>query len=129
MPTKPNKPCLHPGCGKLTQSRYCSIHDLKQKDQAKKYDRQRGTAAQRGYDKPWRQLRESVILRDMFTCQKCGKIVTRKGEAHVDHIISKERGGGDELSNLQTLCCSCHSIKTIREDNGYGGNASAKYHR
>ncbi len=33
----------------------------------------------------------------------------------VDHIIPKALGGTDERSNLQGLCRSHHSAKTMRE--------------
>jgi 5-methylcytosine-specific restriction endonuclease McrA len=29
--------------------------------------------------------------------------------AHVDHIVPKRQGGTDEVTNLRTLCASCHS--------------------
>lgn len=47
-------------------------------------------------------------------------LVMGKGEAHVDHIVPKERGGADELHNLQVLCAPCHSRKTAIEDGGFG---------
>jgi 5-methylcytosine-specific restriction protein A len=34
---------------------------------------------------------------------------------HVDHILPKNDGGTDEWENLQALCHSCHSKKTVRE--------------
>jgi len=35
-----------------------------------------------------------------------------------DHILSKEQGGTDDESNLQTLCLRCHSVKTTTIDAG-----------
>ena len=35
--------------------------------------------------------------------------------AEVDHIIPLARGGTNDLANLQPLCKSCHSRKTMRE--------------
>lgn len=26
MPTKPKRPCKHPGCPRLTSGRYCELH-------------------------------------------------------------------------------------------------------
>lgn len=75
----------------------------------------RPTAAARGYcSAAWRRLRKAVIARDGGICQACGRIVT--GQAHIDHIIPKSRGGRDELPNLQLLHHECHSRKTARED-------------
>lgn len=34
-----------------------------------------------------------------------------------DHIVQREEGGKDELSNLQTLCSTHHAAKSAREKN------------
>ena len=34
-----------------------------------------------------------------------------------DHIIQREEGGKDELSNLQTLCSTHHNAKSAKEKN------------
>ena len=49
-----------------------------------------------------------MLLRDNYQCQRCGAVVTGK-RAHVDHIVPKSEGGGDEVTNLRTMCVSCHS--------------------
>ena len=51
-----------------------------------------------------------MLLRDGYQCQVCGDLVHGK-RAHVDHIVPKSKGGSDEVTNLQTLCASCHSKK------------------
>jgi len=38
----------------------------------------------------------------------------------VDHIVPIDAGGTDEMSNLQALCHSCHSMKTARADGRWG---------
>lgn len=56
--------------------------------------------------------RFAILNRDNFTCQYCGRNVkTHKIVLHVDHIIPKKRGGGDELSNLITSCEDCNLSK------------------
>ena len=50
-------------------------------------------------------LRIACLMRDMYTCQNCGKTHVRL-ETH--HIVFKERGGKDSLTNLLTLCEACH---------------------
>ena len=42
----------------------------------------------------------------------------------VDHIKPKAQGGGDGWDNLQSLCGSCHSYKTVTQDGGWGREIS-----
>lgn len=61
------------------------------------------------YQEPTRldeNLRIACLMRDDYTCQQCRKQQVRL-EAH--HIIYREHGGKDTLSNLLTLCAFCHS--------------------
>jgi len=79
-------------------------------------EKSRPNAAQRGYcDARWFAIRKRILLRDAYQCKSCGRICQQKGEAHVDHIIPRDQGGSDEGSNLQVLCRSCHSRKTLEE--------------
>src|SRR2546425_303094 len=50
-------------------------------------------------------LRMACLMRDGYTCQQCGKRQVRL-EAH--HIVYRKLGGKDTLSNLLTLCETCH---------------------
>ena len=56
----------------------------------------------------YRDLVQSVFTRDLFTCQKCGKV---GGKLHAHH--KKSVYNNPELlmdkSNVQTLCYVCHS--------------------
>ena len=49
--------------------------------------------------------RWAVLDRDNYTCQCCGKS-SPEVELHVDHIIPRDKGGLNDLGNLQTLCGS-----------------------
>ena len=66
----------------------------------------------------WQRLREAVLVRDAYTCRICKRIAAGKGEAHVDHIDGD--AGNNDIGNLQLLCRQCHSVKTAREDRGFG---------
>lgn len=120
MSSKPSRPCAFPRCKALVKdTRYCEEHQ--EHDARKRYDREKGTRQERGYGTAWQALRKDILLRDLYTCQMCGGSVgMHKGDAHVDHIIAKEKGGTDDESNLQTLCAGCHSRKTNAEDGGFG---------
>jgi 5-methylcytosine-specific restriction protein A len=78
------------------------------------------TREQRHYLTPeWRARRARILIRDANVCTVCGLVVSG-AEANVDHIIPLDDGGGDNDANLQTLCRSCHSRKTIAEQRRKG---------
>lgn len=78
----------------------------------------RPAAAVRGYDAVWQKLRAQHLAK-YPACVTCGKEDKRN---HVDHIVTHK--GNDRLrldpTNLQTLCHSHHSRKTIKNDGGFG---------
>ncbi|WP_292527815.1 HNH endonuclease [Methylocystis sp.] len=65
------------------------------------------------YTSRWARVRWIALRRDGFACVKCGA----RGRLEVDHIESIRRAPerAYELHNLQSLCTSCHSIKTNDE--------------
>ncbi len=65
----------------------------------------------------WRRLKDEILLRDMYTCQHCGRV---GGQLELDHIINLASGGTDNKDNLQILCQSCHKQKTQAESGGSG---------
>jgi 5-methylcytosine-specific restriction endonuclease McrA len=61
------------------------------------------------------RLRAEVLDRNGFTCQMCGLCpgeidpdTGRKVRLHIGHIVDKNLGGKDELSNLRALCSNCN---------------------
>lgn len=60
------------------------------------------------------KTRAMVLDRDMSECQMCGRGVGDTFEdgqrvlLHVDHIVSVEEGGSDDMSNLRTQCQRCN---------------------
>lgn len=61
----------------------------------------------------WKVVRLAAKRRDGFKCVKCGA----RGRLEVDHIepVRTHPELSFELANLQTLCGTCHSQKTIIE--------------
>lgn len=53
-------------------------------------------------------LRFSILLRDKFTCQYCGRTPQQNIILHVDHIIPKSKGGEDIKENLVASCEDCN---------------------
>jgi len=39
-------------------------------------------------------------------------------ELELDHIVNVAQGGTDDESNLQSLCVSCHKVKSQKESRG-----------
>lgn len=66
----------------------------------------------------WKRLRWSTLLRDMFTCQRCGRVEADTSLLVADH---KTPHRGDpvlfwDAENLQCLCRSCHDGAKQREE-------------
>ena len=71
----------------------------------------------------WQELRWSVLVRDLFTCQFCGQIEADTSKLVADHRIP-HRGNAPlfwDSANLQCLCKACHdSTKQATERRGEG---------
>lgn len=57
--------------------------------------------------------RVDVLRRDNHRCVFCG-VSAQKAELEIDHIIPFSQGGGNAMSNLQTLCKACNQGKSNR---------------
>lgn len=102
MPPRPKKPCSHPGCAKLTEHKFCPDHV---KAEQWRNDRQRGTAAQRGYGSQWRKIRDA-FLADHPLCSECeqrGRVTVAQVVHHID-----ENQLNNSPDNLQAMCRPCH---------------------
>ena len=60
---------------------------------------------QRGFNYGYSSRRESILHRDNYTCQCCGK---KNCRLEVHHIKFRRDGGTDDEENLITLCEDCH---------------------
>lgn len=100
--------CSRSGCGTIVdRSGRCSAC-------ATAADRQRGTAADRGYGRQWLPVRRRVLAL-MPYCVECGKIATV-----VDHIDGLGPLGprGYDLANLRAMCATCHGRRTAQDQPG-----------
>lgn len=63
------------------------------------------------YPPDWDTRRRQVYQRDDYRCQRCGIRGGPHGdvELHAHHVVPISNGGSHELTNLLTLCWSCHN--------------------
>jgi len=103
MPSAPPRLC---SCGNIVLSgERCACQIKGDRARKARHDRNRPTAAARGYNHQWRKAR-AIYLIAHPVCVMCGAPATV-----VDHIIP--HGGDDRLfwdqHNWQALCTPCHS--------------------
>lgn len=120
MPNKPLRPCSKTGCMELTSERFCVEH---KKDEQKRYDKQRGTAAQRGYNYRWQKYSKLFLKSpENAFCKLQLPGCTRLAEC-IDHINPPE-GANDprfwNTKNHQAACIHCNSVKGRRYIKGKG---------
>ena len=112
MAQRPLRPCLHPGCTALVPGGYCDKHKPPARRSAE------SLAWRRWYSLPvWKDdLRPNQLAREPF-CRECARRGWREYATDVDHVVPHE---GDwarftDPGNLQSLCHTCHSAKTMGE--------------
>ena len=105
MPTAFATACTEPGCPEVTHGGRCPAH-------RRAYERQRGTATQRGYGQQWRERRALILERDPICRDESG---CGEPSMDVDHITPRRQGGTDNPANLRGMCHRHHSSKTMKE--------------
>lgn len=112
----PKHGCAERGCSGLAEAgkKYCAKHAYLEPE---KTEAPRKSAYARGYNKRWQRARQTYLANHPLCveCMKQGKYVMA---TDVDHIIP-HRGNQNifwDTENWQSLCHSCHSKKTNRED-------------
>lgn len=117
MPRALPKPCAMPGCPNIVrQVRYCPSCKPKMNKSSRIDQKQR----KKFYNsKLWKYTRLEQLEREP-TCRHCREQGKETIANEVDHVKPIEQGGSPTDSrNLQSLCKSCHSKKTLSENN-YG---------
>ena len=69
-------------------------------------------AVQRVVGRKLQRIRDRILLRDEYTCRKCGRVTV---DLVVDHIMPLHLGGAESDINRQCLCKQCHDIKSEAE--------------
>ena len=106
MPTKPKRPCSHPGCPKLTGGRFCEEHAKEEAKRYEKYDRD--PAVRRRYGRAWKRIRDRYAAAHPLCelCQKNGLLIPTE---EIHHKTPLSEGGTHNEENLIALCKSCHA--------------------
>lgn len=71
------------------------------------------------YERPRRTVLSQLLDRDGSHCAYCQQPTSLTyPDPHVDHVVPKSRGGGNELSNLVIACpaCNCSKGSKLLED-------------
>ena len=63
-------------------------------------------------------IRYNVLKEAKFRCELCGISADTKA-LEVDHIIPRNKGGSDEMNNLQALCYSCNAMKRDKDSTDF----------
>ena len=63
-------------------------------------------------------IRYNVLKRAKHRCELCGGHEDQVA-LHVDHIISRSKGGPDDISNFQALCITCNTNKRDTDDTDF----------
>ena len=119
---KPMRMCKHPGCMKLTAEGYCPDHKPKS-------ERGESAAWHHLYTNPrygWKTRRTAQLAREPW-CRECSRHGLRVEATEVDHVIPHRGDLGLFLhGQLQSLCHSCHSRKTMAENERLFGRSKGK---
>jgi len=119
MPYSPKKPCRHPGCPELTHDTFCDKH---RREDNRIYNQYKRDVLSKTFYKTsqWLKVRK-IKLQQSPICEECKKNGTIVVGKIVDHIVPIKLGGEPyDMDNLQTLCWSCHSRKSIQEGSRFG---------
>ena len=101
--------CSVKGCTELARQGKCG-------ECKRKANNARAQVTSAWNSKRWRAF-SKAFLRKYPLCFTCSGTAV-----HVDHIdgLGPDGPRGYDRSNLQSLCRSCHSKKTVAQDGGFG---------
>lgn len=117
MPKRSRRPCSHSGCPELTDSRYCERHKRESDANYNRYQRDPDTSKR--YGRAWKRIRDRYIQAHPL-CEMCTRDGKLTPAEQVHHVVALSRGGTNDVTNLMSLCSSCHSTITAREGGRWG---------
>jgi hypothetical protein len=109
------KGCTKKFISQFSNQLFCSTpcRDLFHREEYKKLSKEGNFDIKDGKYFAYLKIRFELFKRDNFTCQYCGRNIKEDGiKLHVEHIIAKNNGGTDEISNLTTSCDECNYEKS-----------------
>lgn len=118
MPSRPKRPCSHPGCPELTSGQYCPTHAKAEAKRYEKYDRDPNH--NKRYGRAWKKIR-AAFLRENPLCEMCWQDGKLTAADTVHHKRKLSDGGTHDSSNLQALCETCHSRLHAQQGDRWGG--------
>lgn len=72
----------------------------------------------------WKAIRPTILARDLYTCQRCGAILTQGRSRPTDAVVNhKEPHKGDwgkftDPENLEAVCKQCHDSAIQAQERG-----------
>ena len=125
MPRRKLKPCNYPSCPELVMvgTGYCGEHAKQYESKRNKvYDnKQRDKKRADFYNSlAWRRLSKAYLNNEPL-CEHCQAQGIITGATEVDHIVAVADDWSKrfKIDNLQSLCHSCHMIKTVEDRKKY----------
>jgi len=73
-------------------------------------------------------IKARVLTRAKGRCECCGAHEHQRA-LEVDHIVPRNQGGSDDLSNLQALCFRCNAGKRDTDTTDFRGLQASYSHR
>jgi len=126
MPKRAPGVCGKPGCGRLSDSRFCEAHANQDPRllRRRQFDAARGSAHARGYGRRHEKLRLLILARDPL-CRIAHFCDGQAPSTIADHIKPRNAGGEDSMENMQGACERCHNWKTATQDSKFACGARA----
>ncbi len=107
LPLKPCQSCWETFEPHGKHQYFCS-EECAKKESGKRGRLRREKSLIDGSGGAYLKLRFTILRRDNFTCQYCGRNAQDGAVLHIDHIQPKTKGGKLVIDNLITSCLECN---------------------